>query len=298
MDAVDRLRSHPVVGQLAGATPRDSFTVITSLTLGILVFRGYRHDYFEIPFQLLFVAFLLVPRLRTQAIFWFLIACFSGAALWLDWRSADNHKYLLFYWLVTVFLVCKQGEQERPLMVKKVARYLLCFTMTLAVAQKSLSPDYLSGDFFQFVLMTDERFSAMVALFCGIAPEVLEANRVLYRQASDPVNLNATFPLLFRNEKLVLLAGVMTWLNYLIEAAIAVLVLLPLSVRWSIIMHLLLIGFIAAVYAVAPVLGFGWLLVIWGYCLAPNELVTLRLSYIALFLLLCVYEAPWLSLLV
>ena len=126
MGAVDRLRSHPVVGQLVGATPRDSFTVITSLTLGILVFRGYRHDYFVIPFQLLFVVFLLVPRLRTQALFWFLIACFSGAALWLDWRSADNHKYLLFYWLVAVFLVCANRVNRSDLFWSKRSPAICC----------------------------------------------------------------------------------------------------------------------------------------------------------------------------
>ena len=138
----------------------------------------------------------------------------------------------------------------------------------------------------------------MTALLCGIDPEVLEENRILYRRASDPVNLNATFPPLFSNEKLVWLASIITWLNYLTEFAIAVLVSLPLSSRWSIIVHLPLIGFIIAVYAVAPVIGFGWLLTIWGYCLVPENFITLRLGYVALFLLLCMYEFPWLTLVV
>ena len=150
MISVDHLRrNHPLLKQLAGATPRAFFTVITSFTLALLVFHGYQHIYFEVPFQLLFVAFLVVPQVHAQAPFWFLIACFSGAALWLDWWSADNHKYLLFYWVMTVFLACEQGEQKQLILVK-TARYLLFFTMTLAVVQKSLSPDYLSGAFFQF----------------------------------------------------------------------------------------------------------------------------------------------------
>lgn len=290
--------SQPLLRSVAGPTPHDFLTVVTSLTLGLLVFHGFHHDYFETPFQLLFVAFLLVPRLRAYAPFWFLIACFSAAAVWLDWREADNHKYLLFYWTVAVFLACELGGEERHVMVKKAARFLLFFTMTLAVVQKSLSPDYLSGDFFQFTLMTDGRFSEFTALLCGINPEVLDANRELYWQAHDPVNLHSTFPPLFSNEKLVMLASVMTWLNYLTEFAIAVLVLLPGSIRWSIIVHVFLSGFITVVYAVAPVIGFGWLLTIWGYCLAPDESAILRLGYIALFLLLCVYEFPWLTLLV
>ena len=293
-----RILKYPLLRAVAGSTPHDFSTVVTSLTLGLLVFHGFHHDYFEIPFQLLFIAFLVVPWLRTHAPFWFLIACFSAAALWLDWREADNHKYLLFYWTVAVFLACELGGEERDIMVKKAARFLLFFTMTLAVVQKSLSSDYLNGDFFQFILMTDGRFSEFTALLCGIEPGVLDANRELYRQAQDPVNFNATFPPLFSNEKLVLLAGVLTWLNYLTEFAIAVCVLLPRSIRWSIIVHVFLIGFITTVYAVAPVIGFGWLLTIWGYCLAPDEFSSLRLGYVALFLLLCVYEFPWLTLLV
>ncbi len=266
-----RILSHPLLRSVAGTTPHDFLTVVTSLTLGLLVFHGFHHDYFEIPFQLLFVAFLVAPRLRTYAPFWFLIACFSATAVWLDWREADNHKYLLFYWTVAVFLACELGGEEGHVLVKKAARFLLLFTMTLAVVQKSLSPNYLSGDFFQFILMIDGRFSEFTALLCGIDLEVLDVNRELYWQAQDPVNLNSTFPPLFSNEKLVLLAHIMTWLDYLTEVAIAGLVLLPGSIRWSTIVHVFLIGFISVVYAVAPVIGFGWLLTIWGYCLAPDE---------------------------
>ena len=290
--------SHSLLRAVAGTTPHDFLTIVTSFTLALLVFHGFHHNYFEIPFQLLLVTFLIVPRLRTYAPFWFLIACFSASALWLDWREADNHKYLLFYWTVAVFLACELGGEERDIVVKKAARFLLFFTMTLAVVQKTLSPDYLNGDFFQFILMTDGRFSEFTALLCGIDPEVLDANRELYRQAQDPVNLHTAFPPLFSNDKLVLLASALTWLNYLTEFAIAVFVLLPLSSRYSVIAHLFLIGFITVVYAVAPVIGFGWLLTIWGYCLAPDEWPALRIGYVGLFLLLCLYEFPWLTLVV
>lgn len=298
MSRIDGLRAQPLFRHLTGTTGEGFLTVVTSLTLATLVFHGFHHAYFVIPFQLLAVAFLVVPSLQRNGTFWFLVACFSGAAVWLNWAYADNHKYLLFFWTVVLFLAFEQPEDQRPGLVRQGAHYLLFFTMAMAVVQKTLAPDYLSGEFFTFALMTDGRFTAFTSLVTGATPDMLAENQALYRQALDPVNAGAALPALSAGEGMRRLASVITWVNYLDQLAIAVLLLLPLTAGWQVVKHLLLMAFIVPVYLIAPVIGFGWLIIIWGYCLVPERIAYMRAGYVGLFLLLCLYEFPWLDLLV
>lgn len=288
----------PVVRMLMGKDTTHFLAVVGALTLGILLFHGYAHVYFAIPFQLLAVIYLIWPRVLHSGPFWFLIACFSGAALWLNWVDADNHKYLLFYWVVALFLAFENPRINPADFLQRCARYLLFFTMAMAVVQKTLSPDYLSGDFFEFIFMTDSRFSAFASLITGMDANLFSENRWLYVQAMDPLLVEQSVPALNTSPALHQLALVITWINYLDQLLIALLLLLPLSQRGEIVKHLLLMAFIVPVYAVAPVIGFGWLIIIWGYCLVPNTVAWLRLGYLALFLLLCLYEFPWLGLFV
>ena len=300
-DAINRRLSttltSPLLEKLCGREQQDFLAVVGALTLGILIFHGFLHVNIAIPFQLSVISYLVWPALLRQGPFWFVVFLFSSAALWLNWTHADNHKYLLCYWVFSLFLAF-DNTIDRPAFLRRCARYLLFFTMMMAVVQKTLSPDYLSGDFFEFILMTDSRFSALGSLVTGMDGDIFSENRQLYVRALDPLLADQPTATLHSSEALHRLALVITWVNYVDQIAIAVMLLLPLSRRGEIFKHLLLMAFIIPVYAVAPVIGFGWLIIIWGYCLVPNDVAGLRLGYLGLFLLLCIYEFPWLSLLV
>jgi hypothetical protein len=56
----------------------------------------------------------------------------------------------------------------------------------------------------------------------------------------------------------------LAWLTMALEAAVAITFLAPLPERWRWLRDATLIGFIATTYPLAPVLGFGWLLVCMG----------------------------------
>lgn len=287
-----------MIDSLCGKSDNQFMTIVTSLTLATLIFHGYRHAYFAIPFQILAVAFLVLPALQRNGTYWFLITCFCGAAVWLNWHQADNHKYLLFYWTFVLYLALDDSKAPRREVIRSGAYYLLLFTMFLAVIQKTISVDYLSGSFFEVTFLTDSRFSAFSALLTDMDSATLAENRNIYRQAMDPMFFDQSLMNMVSSAQLHMLALVVSWINYLDQLAIALMLLVPLSTRWEIAKHLLLMVFIIGVYAVAPVIGFGWLIIIWGYCLVPENLLKLRLGYVALFFLLCAYEFPWLSLLV
>jgi hypothetical protein len=91
---------------------------------------------------------------------------------------------------------------------------------------------------------------------------------------------------------------VSTWGVLAAEAAVAVAMLVPLAGRAALAKHALLLAFCGVTYAVAPVAGFGWLLLVMGLAQADGPRPWLRRSYIAAFLLVLFYaEVPWLTLL-
>jgi hypothetical protein len=90
---------------------------------------------------------------------------------------------------------------------------------------------------------------------------------------------------------------VLTWGGLALEASLALILWLPApGVRP--LQHGLLLAFCLLTYAVAPVAGFGWLLLVMGLCLCAPHQRLLRATYTAMFIVvLVVTEVPWASLL-
>ena len=90
----------------------------------------------------------------------------------------------------------------------------------------------------------------------------------------------------------------MTWWTVLLEGAVAVafLWLLERGVsRWR---DALLLLFCVTTYAIAPVEGFGWLLISMGVAQGESKQRKMRWAYLTAFALILIYrEAPWAQLL-
>ena len=73
-DAINRRLSttltSPLLEKLCGREQQDFLAVVGALTLGILIFHGFPHVYFAIPFQLLVISYLVWPALLRQGPFW------------------------------------------------------------------------------------------------------------------------------------------------------------------------------------------------------------------------------------
>ena len=95
----------------------------------------------------------------------------------------------------------------------------------------------------------------------------------------------------------------LTWITAAGETALALLFLAPLPARLPAMRHAALIAFCAATYALAPVEGFGWLLLCMGCAAAPvgpsPDAGWTRSAYVACYGLLVVYAeidlAAWLA---
>jgi hypothetical protein len=83
-------------------------------------------------------------------------------ALVQDWSSADNHKYLLAYWLwVMTLATAVRDEELGELVLVRHARFFLIFVFLVAALQKLFSPTYMSGEVFELKLLLDERFKRL-----------------------------------------------------------------------------------------------------------------------------------------
>ena len=89
-------------------------------------------------------------------------------------------------------------------------------------------------------------------------------------------------------------ATVFTWATPLLEAAVAATFLAPRGSSLSRVRDVVLCVFCAGTYALAPVAGFGWILLSMG--VAQSDTERMRWLYLAVFALLVFHsEVPWLA---
>ena len=83
----------------------DSTDLCSVLTLFLLIFQGGDFWYMHIPLRVLCLSALVLPSLRRTALFWLLILVVVAAGNARNWIVIDNHKYLITYWCLVLFLV-------------------------------------------------------------------------------------------------------------------------------------------------------------------------------------------------
>jgi hypothetical protein len=229
-------------------------------------------------------------------VFWFALAAVQGMGIYLTWYVADNHKFLMAYWCLALGCSWAVPEERRSALLTANARLLLGLCMAFAVGWKLLTPAFVDGSFFRFTLLSDPRFKYVACGPGGLSLETWKHNRELGNQLIvghlsgvpvETVQLSDT-------SRLRLLATGMTWWTLAIEGGLAVLFLWPgyrgRIQRWR---HGSLLVFLYSTYAIAPVVGFGWLLVILGLAQAPESSRKLRAAYLGAFLLIPLYALPY-----
>ena len=223
---------------------------------------------------------------------WIALSALTALRVILNWPMADNHAYLLCYWYPAVSLALVSHDPRACLALN--GRLLIGLAVALATLWKvALSPDYLDGRFFRVMMLTDLRFDGLTQLAGGLTPDLLESLRGFLTQhvdgqLLDPLDASLE-PVRFR-----WLAHLMTWWTVLLEGAVAVAFLWPVDRGPSKLRHALLLTFCGTTYAIAPVEGFGWLLIAMGVAQCEPARHKTQLLYLAVFALILFYrEVPW-----
>ena len=272
----------------------DPVDLASRLTLLNLMVGPVGRWYIRPAVLLLCAAGLLLPNAARLPSLWLWLAWLTALRVLGSWPQVDNHAYLLSYWCLALAIV-HALDDSRALRLN--GRLLIALVFALATLQKAvLAPDYLDGRFFRFTFVTDPRFEAVTRLFGGMDAATLEENRqfLLSDRHGDRVDgRHFVEPPAFRAMVSVSTCGVL---------AIEALVAWAFLVSWPRALHRardgLLIAFCATTYAVAPVPGFGWLLVVMGISQADERQPWIRPGYLAAWALILVYEyVPWASML-
>lgn len=269
-------------------TDRPVLDLVAPLTLVLLLLYPVGHQKVRVVLQLGSVAGLLYRPLQRVPVFWFLLAAAMGLGCVLTWEDADNHKYLIAYWCFAVSLSCAANDTSRALRTN--ARLLVGLCFLLAVAWKLRTPDFVTGEYYQFSMLTDDRLFSVGQLFSDMTPEVYFRNQeaidclTAWSSSLEQVRLEGAPQL----RPLSILLVVWT---LFVESWIFASFLWPTASGWSArLRYASLLVFIATTYAAAHVGGFAWILTILGLAQVRPEHERWRLGYLGVLGLVILYQ--------
>jgi hypothetical protein len=241
------------------------------------------------PIVLLLAGYgLLAPGAYKSPLLWLSLAGLTGWRVLYDWPFADNHAYLLVYWCLALAIAMSVADTAKIL--AHHARWLICLVFILAVIQKWSTSNFVDGSFFTTLYLLDPRFEDLTVLLTPLTYTDIDAARSVME--ADFRNITHTTLPFVVPDSLRVLAGFSTWWSLLEQTAVAISFLAPAGSWLYRRRDLFLILFCLTAYAVAPVPGFGWLLI--AMAVSQSEGGRTRSVYLLSFALLAVYYyVPW-----
>lgn len=283
-------RESPPIVIAKTVVPASSLDLYAVMTLLLLLLYPSDYWYVRIPITVLCVSAFVFRSLRFSPMFWFIAGTTVMAGNYQNWFIVDNHKYLLGYWCLALFCCLLTSEPEKSLAV--IARRLVAFSFLFAFFWKLASSDYLDSTFFHYSLLLDERFRGVSELLGGMTREMIDSNRAAYRALINFDSTIASVQMIYTGG-IKNLARLITWWTLFIEGAVLVSFAWPTGrvvSRWR---DFILIAFILSTYSVAPVLGFGWTLIIMGLAQCEARYRYVRWLYMMAFIVLQIYNLPF-----
>ena len=246
------------------------------------------------PLVLLLAGYgLLAPGALRSSLLWLALAALSGWRVLEDWPLADNHAYLLAYWCLALSIAFATSQPAR--MLPHQARWLIGLVFLLAVLQKGSTANFVDGTFFSTLYLLDPRFEDLTVLLTSLSYADLDAARQMM-EADFRVLTRTSLPFLIPSS-LRAVSWFSTWWSLLEQAAAAIAFLAPVGSWLHGKRDFFLVLFCLTAYAVAPVPGFGWLLI----AMAISQCAAGRWRTLYLFsfgMLALYYYVPWASMLV
>jgi hypothetical protein len=266
---------------------------VAYLTLFLAVVFGFTSWFFQLSVQLALLVVLLVPSVAKRPAIWGLLAIMASITLVLERDLADNHKYLLCYWLWVMCIAhIPDGREQRDEIIGFNARFFLIFIFLGAALQKFVSSSYMSGAMFELELLLDGRFQAFAHLTGIDAGLVNESVRRLLLLRNPYVQVLNDKILLLSDDRVHFVANLITLYDFYVQVAIGALLLFRRAVT-DLIANVILLFFIFTTYIPAPVLGFGFTLAILGFALVKERSQLLSAAYLLSMAAVLFYQVPW-----
>jgi hypothetical protein len=266
---------------------------VTYLTLFLAVMFGFTTWYYQLSAALGLFIVLLAPSAAKRPALWAILALAASVTVIQERDLADNHKYLLCYWLWVMCIAHLASERDlRNEIIRFNARFFLVFIFLGAALQKFVSSGYMSGAMFELELLLDARFYAFAHLLGIDSALGQESLRRLILLGNPYVQVLDNRVLFMSDELVHSVAKLITLYDFYVQVAIGALLLFRRVVtEW--VAHILLLFFIFTTYIPAPVLGFGLTLSILGFALVKERSQVLSVAYLLSMIAVLVYQVPW-----
>ncbi|MGL4608769.1 MAG: hypothetical protein ACRCYY_03655 [Trueperaceae bacterium] len=219
--------------------------------------------YLNIPFSVALCLSIFFKKIRTHWLFWTCVCGFCGAYLIVRGIASENAFYLFFY--VSLTFVVATLSPAPYLVFGRNAHFLIGFVFLFATLWKIISPDFLSGAFMTFMLVSDNRLGVFGILFTPLTFAEVVGNRELLLNTTNPTNFVSASGVAF-------LAQILTWSTFLVEGSVALAFLTPLPF-FSKHRDYFLIFFLLTAYVFVPVPAFAMTLALLGYAQTKSNRV-------------------------
>lgn len=251
------------------------FTLITFSTFALTSSFSLSH----ILFMTATLFFLFNPEYR----FVWLLALLAQIITFFttDLIGLDNHEFLSLYWLLAITL-CVYFTSNKGAAVGLSARILLGLTMLFSGIWKIISPDFLSGKFWEYSFAVDGRLSYWFDLL-GVegSDNLVNENNSSVTDAfiagDGSVFSLLTFDQISAVSALISIAAVV------LDLLFAAVMLLPLKGKAVYLRDIVTVLFVVSHYLIAPVIKFGALVITLAAASSSLKPKTKAVVYISLF---------------
>ncbi len=249
-------------------TPERRIDLVGGVTLIVVLLSTEDTWVMKIGIVSLAAAAVVDRRLLRRAGYWFAMLAVYVVGVQGVVLLIDNHEFLLGYWLLALAVSRLLADPNGGLATS--ARLLVGLAFAFATLWKVVTPEYLDGGLFHTMLLFDPRFAGIASAvsdmtfqgglynyqILGLVRSV--GDGAVVRPVVDAPGIRAA-------------ALGMTWWTVVVEGAVAVCFLAPVRSVVGRARHVVLLVFLWTTYVLAPVMGFGWLLVAMGVAQAPLD---------------------------
>lgn len=270
--------------------PEWLFDLVGRMTLLVILLHVADHAYLTAVARAMALAGLIFTPVLRHPAYWGAIVGVLLLFYSQLWYQVDNHKYLLGYWCLAIFLA-RLGRYGFGFLAFN-GRVLIGACFAFAAVWKMIAPEFPDGTLLHYLLLTDWRQRELAWMVGGVSPEVFEQNAAMLESlraptfAADGVTLQDT-------TALTALTPLMAAWTIFIEAAIAVALLWPREGVMRVVGHVLLIGFVVTTYPFARVEAFALLLATMAVAHTGGERRLLTAAYLLVFITVPLVMFPY-----
>jgi len=209
-------------------------------------------------------------------IIWIVLSTLLVLDLCFSYFWVANHHFMLLFMVLSVIFYTYHKQNE--ILVKNIQILLVIVVLTSAF-QKLMSSQFMSGDFYYYMINRGSLFGFFINLFPE-SLEVVKSNResLLALHSTNP-NLAQTIVLKDVFPNLGMSSLIYAWVTVVVEFLVAIAVLWKPKTTWT---HLLFITMIFGILCARFETGFVSLLAVSGLFLCNN--LKLRLLYVAIII--------------